>query len=163
MMTFEHLYRTYFEDVHRFAFWLCGDRSEADDLASETFIRAWSRRNQLHTETLKAYLLAITRNTFLDLRRRARKNESLSAEWPDNAPDPHRRATARIELDRERSQLARLPETDRVALLLRTEESLPYAEIARVLGISLGAARVKVHRARRKLLDLYLKDQGGMP
>jgi RNA polymerase sigma-70 factor (ECF subfamily) len=161
MMTFEQLYRTYFEDVHRFAFWLSGNRSEADDLASETFIRAWSRRSRLQTETLKGYLLVITRNTFLDLRRRTRKREELSEEWPDTAPDPHRRAAARIELERVRRELAKLPETDRAALVLRTEQSLSYAEIARVLGISVGAARVRVHRARRRLLDLYLTSHGG--
>jgi len=163
MMTFEQLYRTYFEDVHRFAFWLSGDRGEADDLTSETFIRAWSRRNRLHTESLKAYLLVITRNTFLDLRRKGRRREGLSEEWPDPAPDPHRQAAARIELDRVRTELARLPETDRIALVLRTELSLPYDEIARVLGISVGAARVRVHRARRRLLDLYVTNHGGVP
>lgn len=161
MMTFEQLYRTYFEDVHRFAFWLSGDRSEADDLASETFVRAWSRRNRLRTETLKAYLLAITRNAFLDLRRRTGQREKLSEEWADAAPGPHRHAAGRIELDRVHRELARLPEMDRAAMVLRTEESLPYTEIARVLGISPGAARVKVHRVRRRLLDLYLTNPGG--
>ena len=162
MMTFEQLYRTYFKDVHRFAFWLSGNRSEADDLAPETFVRAWSRRNRLQTETLKAYLMVITRNAFLDLRRRTRQREELSEEWPDATPDPHRHAAARITLDRIRRELARLPESERLALALRTEESLSYLEIARVLGISQGAARVKVHRARRRLLDLHLKNPGGV-
>jgi RNA polymerase sigma-70 factor (ECF subfamily) len=162
MMTFDHLYRTYFEDVHRFAFWLSGNRTEADDLASETFVRAWSRRNRLQTETLKAYLLVITRNAFLDSRRRTRHREELSEEWPDATPDPHRQAAARIALHRIRSELARLPESERLALALRAEESLSYSEIARVLGISQGAARIKVHRARRRLLDLQLTRPGGV-
>jgi RNA polymerase sigma-70 factor (ECF subfamily) len=45
-----------------------------------------------------------------------------------------------------------MPSPDRLALVLRTEHSLPYEEIARVLEISVGSARVKVHRARRRLL-----------
>jgi RNA polymerase sigma-70 factor (ECF subfamily) len=44
MMTFEQLYETYFEDVYRFAFWLSGNQSDAEDLASETFVRAWAQR-----------------------------------------------------------------------------------------------------------------------
>jgi len=47
--------------------------------------------------------------------------------------------------------LAELPEIDRTALLLRAEHDLPYDEIARVLQISLSAAKVKVHRARLRL------------
>jgi RNA polymerase sigma-70 factor (ECF subfamily) len=66
-----------------------------------------------------------------------------------------------MDLERVRCVMARLPEPDRIALILRAEQSLPYAEIARVLEISEGAARVKVHRARRRLLDVYLTHQGG--
>jgi RNA polymerase sigma-70 factor (ECF subfamily) len=161
MMTFEQLYETYFKDVYRFAFWLSRNQSEAEDLASETFVRAWAQRHRLRTETLNAYLLAIARRAFLDLRRKGKDCTKLSKELPDRAPDPHRQATARMELDHVRRVMALLPELDRVALVLRAEQSLPYAEIARVLEISEGAARVKVHRARRKLLDSYQRHQGG--
>lgn len=160
-MTFEQLYEAYFDDVYRFALWLSHNPSEADDLASETFVRVWGRRSRLRTETLKAYLFAVTRNTFLDQRRRATRSEELSAEWPDEAPDPSRRTMARLDLDRVRRAIVRLPESDRVALVLRAEQSLPYTEIARVLEVSEGAARIKVYRARRRLLDIHLKQQGG--
>lgn len=156
MMTFEQLYQDYFEDVHRFALWLARDRYEAEDLVSETFVRAWGRRHRLRTETLRAYLLAIARSVFLDQRRKARASVELSEEWPDGAPGPHRQATARMDLDCLRRAVARMPEADRTALILRTEHDLPYAEVARVLEISEGAARVKVHRARRKLVEAYL-------
>jgi len=162
MMTFEELHETYFKDVYRFALWLSHNRGEAEDLASETFVRAWTQRHRLRTETLKAYLLAIARNAFLDGRREIKHREELSEELADVAPDPQRLATARMDLERVRRVMARLPEADGVALFLRTEQSLPYAEIARVLGISEGAARVKVHRARRRLLDLCLMHQGGV-
>jgi RNA polymerase sigma-70 factor (ECF subfamily) len=161
MMTFEQLYKTYFKEIYRFALWLCRDESEAEDLASETFVRAWTQRHRLRTETLKAYLLAIVRSVFLGNRRRAKGREQLPDELPDGAPDPYRQAKARMDLDRISRMMARLPEPDRVALVLRAEHSLPYAEIARVLGISEGAARVQVHRARRRLLDSYLTHQGG--
>jgi RNA polymerase sigma-70 factor (ECF subfamily) len=164
MMTFEELHETYFNDVYRFALWLSRSQSEAEDLASETFVRAWSQRHRLRTDTLKAYLLAIARNAFLDLRREVQSRDVLSEELPDMAPNPQRQATARIELERVRQVMARLPEADRMALALRADQSLPYAEIARVLEISEGAARVRVHRARRRLLDVYLGTwhQGGV-
>jgi RNA polymerase sigma-70 factor (ECF subfamily) len=161
MMTFEQLHETYHEDVYRFAFWLSRNQSEAEDLASETFARAWARRHALRTETLKAYLLAIARNTFLKHQRENRGREELPSELLDEAPGPHRQATARMELERVQRALARLPEPDRAALVLRAEQALPYAEIARILEVSEGAARVKVHRARRKLLDEHLRHEGG--
>ncbi len=163
MMTFEQLYTTYFADVFRFALWLSRNRSEAEDMTSETFVRAWAQRRRLRTETLKGYLLAIVRSIFLAQRSRANGREQLPAELPDRTPDPHRQAAARITLERVWRLMARLSEQDRTALILRSDQSLPYAEIARVLGISEGAARVKVHRARRRLLELSLQgqEQGG--
>jgi RNA polymerase sigma-70 factor (ECF subfamily) len=158
-MTFEQLYQLYFADVLRFAMWLTRDRSEAEDVTSETFVRAWTRRDRIRTETLKGYLLAIARSIFLSSRRRSRNHQELSLQLCDEAPDPQRQAAARIALDRVTASLARLPETDRLALVLRTELSLPYAEIARVLEISEGTARVRVHRSRRKLLADYLTKQ----
>ena len=163
MLTFEQMYRSHFPDVFRFAVWLTRDRSEAEDVASETFVRAWARRDRLRTDTLKAYLLAIARNVFLSDRKRPGSHEELPTDLQDGSPDPQRRAASRMELDRVRSALARLPETDRAALVLRSENSLSYAEIARVLEISEGAARVKVHRARRRLLADAITDHGGTP
>jgi RNA polymerase sigma-70 factor (ECF subfamily) len=151
-MTFEQLYDTYFPDVFRFAVWLTHDTTQAEDVASETFIRAWARRDRLRTETLKGYLFAIARNILIKHRRRSNKNEQLPEELADGSPDPHRAAAARMDLDRVTRALSQMPSPDRLALVLRTEHSLPYEEIARVLEISVGSARVKVHRARRRLL-----------
>jgi RNA polymerase sigma-70 factor (ECF subfamily) len=50
--------------------------------------------------------------------------------------------------------MTRLPEKDRAALLLRAMEGMPYEQIARTLGISVSAAKVKVHRARLALVDI---------
>jgi RNA polymerase sigma-70 factor (ECF subfamily) len=76
-MTFEQLYTTYFPDVYRFAVWLKRDTTRAEDVASETFIRAWGRRDRLRTETLKGYLFAIARNIFIKQQRAPGVNERL--------------------------------------------------------------------------------------
>jgi RNA polymerase sigma factor (sigma-70 family) len=55
-----------------------------------------------------------------------------------------------------------LPEIDRAAFILRVQHELPYVEIARVLECSAGAARVKVHRVRKKLIEMsFEKEDGG--
>jgi RNA polymerase sigma-70 factor (ECF subfamily) len=54
-----------------------------------------------------------------------------------------------------------LPEIDRAALLMRANDGLAYEEIARALGISLAAAKVKVHRARLRLAAARLSAEKG--
>ena len=160
-MTFEHLYNTYYSDVFRFSVWLTHNTTEAEDVTSETFIRAWAKRDRFRTETLKGYLFAIARNIFVKHRQRSFKDDQLPEELADDSPDPHRAAVARMDLDRVSRSLSQMPPPERLALVLRTEHSLPYEEIARILEISTGAARVKVHRARRRLLAQDMNNNGG--
>jgi RNA polymerase sigma-70 factor (ECF subfamily) len=160
-MTFEQLYATHFPDVYRFSFWLTRNATQAEDIASETFVRAWAHRSRLRTATLKGYLFAIARNIFVKQRTHANKHEQLPKGLVDAAPDPHRAVVARADLSRVTSALNRIPYTDRLALILRSEHALPYEEIARVLEVSAGAARVKVHRARRRLLATLMQPEGG--
>ena len=56
--------------------------------------------------------------------------------------------------------LARLPEVDRAAVLMRAQSDMSYEEISQVLGISVAAARVKVHRARLRLAELCAPSGG---
>jgi RNA polymerase sigma-70 factor (ECF subfamily) len=61
-------------------------------------------------------------------------------------------AEDRAELAMIRVLLGTLPEIDRAAFILRVQHGLPYAEIARVLQVSVTAVKVKVHRIRKQLL-----------
>jgi RNA polymerase sigma-70 factor, ECF subfamily len=154
MTSIEELYRRYARDVYRFAFWLCGHAAEAEDLTSETFVRALIGADNLKTATVKAYLLAITRNVFLQGRRRSRSRCELDPELPDPASGPDGKAEQADELCAAMRIIQQLPEVDRAAFLMRIEHDMPYEEIARSLGLSLSAAKVKVHRARIKLAAL---------
>ena len=155
MITLEELYRHYSADVFRFAFWLSGNRAEAEDLTSETFVRAWTSSKSIRLATVKGYLFAIARNLYVRGRHRAnRQGENPDLDLIDPTPGPGRSAQARDTLRRTLDGLAALPEIDRAALLMRAEHGLPYAEIATALGLSVAAARVKVHRARLKLSNL---------
>jgi len=158
MLDFQDLYESYATDVYRFAFWLAGDSSEAEDITSETFIRVWVNRNTIRTETLKAYLFTIARNAFLQQQRKRKRQVVLKDVYPDPAPGPQEQVETQLELLRVQKFLQSLPEIDRAAFVLRVEHGLPYAEIARVLELSLSAAKVKVHRVRKKLLIACVKE-----
>ena len=159
MLSFQDVYEQYAPDVHRFALWLSGDPHDADDIASETFVRAWTRRTAFRTETLKAYLLTIARNVHLRQVRKHGREVELCETQPDPTPGPDSVAASRLQLSRVRSFLRGMPEPDRVAFVLRVQHDLPYDEIARALGVSVVAARVKVHRVRKSLLaEFYLRE-----
>lgn len=152
MLDFLGLYETYASDIYRFALWLTGDSLDAEDITSETFIRAWLHNSTIRTETLRAYLLAIARNVYLGQRRKSKRQVLLDDAYPDPAPRPDRVAESQGDLRVVRSVLRSLREIDRAAFVLRVHHELPYAEIARILRLSLAATKVKVHRVRKKLL-----------
>ena len=152
MLDFQDLYEAYAAEVYRFAHWLAGDGAEAEDITSETFIRAWAHNSAIRTETLKAYLFTIARNYYLEKYRKGVRQVPLEAGYPDPVPGPEAVVESQLELLRVQSVLGTLPECDRAAFVLRVQHELPYAEIARILSLSLTAAKVKVHRVRKKLL-----------
>lgn len=156
----ETIYRQHASAVYRFAWGLCGNQDEAEDLVSETFVRLLIRAPRIRTRTALAYLLAIARNTYLTrLRKTAREVPMADKEFsaPESSPVQWLDQRARLELTLR--ELHKLPEGDRTALLLRVDHNLPYDDIASTLGISVGAAKVRVHRARARLSSV-VKSQG---
>ena len=64
IIDFSSVSERYAPDVHRFALYLCGDAAWAEDIAAETFVRAWVTPVEIRAATVKAYLFAITRNLY---------------------------------------------------------------------------------------------------
>jgi RNA polymerase sigma factor (sigma-70 family) len=148
MTDFRTLYQRYSADVFRFALYLSGNRSDAEDITSETFVRAWTSSARIRTNTVKGYLFTIARNFYLQGLRRSRRNVDLQEPIEDPGVDPLAIAEQRAQFRAVLARLRELPETDRSALLLRAVEGLTYEEISRALGISLAAVKTKIHRAR---------------
>jgi RNA polymerase sigma-70 factor (ECF subfamily) len=159
MLTFLDLYESYAPDVYRFALWLAGDSQEAEDITSETFVRAWVRIHTIRTETLKAYLFTIARNFYLEQLRKGKRQVALNDIYPDPAPEPDKVVESRLDILRVQRFLHTLPEIDRTAFVLRAQHQLSCAEIARVLGLSLAATKVKIHRVRKKLQTSFIEQE----
>ena len=81
--------------VRRFALFLTGDPARADDLAAETFVRAWTARDWICATSVRAYLLAITRNLHRDEWRRQARLTDLDDRVPDTSPAVDERAEPR--------------------------------------------------------------------
>jgi RNA polymerase sigma-70 factor (ECF subfamily) len=151
--SFEELYRRFAPDVFRFALYLSADRALAEDITSETFVRAWTSPSAIRTSTVKAYLLAIARNLYVDERRRRRRDTELPESLPDRS-DLARTTGMRDALERTARELQRIPEGYRTALLMWAQEEMTYEEIAAALGISLAAVKTRIFRARLRLAEL---------
>jgi RNA polymerase sigma-70 factor (ECF subfamily) len=154
MTDFSTLYKKYAPDVLRFALYLSGDRGQAEDITSETFVRAWTSLERIEVATLKGYLFTIARNLFLQGLRRKSRHVQLDRELPDPQASPYLQAQRRDEFRVVLAGLQELPEIDRAALLMRAQDGMAYEEISRALGISLSSAKVKIHRARLALAGI---------
>jgi RNA polymerase sigma factor (sigma-70 family) len=148
---FEELYRSHAEDVFRFALYLSGDWALSQDLTSETFVRAWTASVPLQTATAKAYLFAIARNLYLDSLRRRPPQTELSACL---AAAPAISFEHREELVQTLDDLKQIAEGDRSALVMAVFEEMSHEEVARALGVSVGAVKSRIFRARLRLTEL---------
>ena len=151
--SFDELYGKYSRDVFQFVLYLSGDRAQAEDITSEVFLRMWTSDAEIRTATVKAYLLTIARNLYLEQWRRDRKKIELPDHIAVNGTQ-FSDAANRAELDRVTAALQQLPELERAGLLLRAEDELSYAMIAELLEIPQATARMKVFRARLRLTEI---------
>ncbi|MGD9903696.1 MAG: RNA polymerase sigma factor [Vicinamibacterales bacterium] len=159
----EALYRRHHHEVRRFALFLTGDPARADDLASETFVRAWMARDRIATASVRGYLMAIARNLHRDEWRRTARLRDLDEALPDAGPAVDERAGNALRLAGVRRQLARVAPGDRRALLLHAVRGWSYGEIAGHLGITLAAVKSRIFRARAALTRPPTPSRTGEP
>lgn len=150
---------------------MLGNSSDAEDVAQQVFLRIWRNAKRYRPDAkFTTYLFTITRNlVFNETRRRGRKktvsadereenSHHLIKDSPDHQPDAEMlQAELRRAVD---AAIDSLPETQRIAVVLRSHDQLPYEEIAEVLGLSLPAVKSLLFRARtglRETLGGYLE------
>lgn len=149
MDPFEEVYRQHSAAVRRFALFLTGNSARADDLVADVFVRAWLARDRIVYSTVRAYLMTIAKNLHTDALRASRASMvPLDDQIPDNRPgvDAHLEVAARLRSLRGR--LRTVARGDRRALLLYVCRELSYADVAKELGISVGAVKSRIARAR---------------
>jgi RNA polymerase sigma-70 factor (ECF subfamily) len=148
---FREVYERHYPAVYRLALFLTGAPDQADDLAAETFVRAWTARDRLQYATVRAYLLTITRNLYRDQRRAARHFVELHESIVESSAPAAVRVEQASTLREIRARLPGVAAGDRRALLLYAVRGLSYADIAGRLGISLNAVKARIARARDAL------------
>ncbi len=149
---FEEIVRRYRRPLDRFAAAIVGSRSE--DVTQDAFSKALPALRGTTTEIeLKPWLYRIVRNTALnDLRDGPPPTEELGEAIP-GARSAAEVAEGREEIGELMGRLRALPEPQRAAIVMRELEGLSHEEIAAALGVSGGAARQAIYRARMALRD----------
>jgi RNA polymerase sigma-70 factor, ECF subfamily len=157
---FEALVRATTADTYTLALRLTGDEEDARDVVQEAYLRAYRAIGRFRGDAaFTTWLYRITANcASTTLGRRSRhRHEPLGEDAPvaDEHPDtdPVAMATAGALRDRVNDALADLPPRLRAVVVLRDVYDLPHEAIAAELGISVPAAKVRLHRARRRLRE----------
>ncbi|RPI02719.1 MAG: sigma-70 family RNA polymerase sigma factor [Calditrichaeota bacterium] len=161
----------YREQIYHFILRMVKDRSQAEDLMQETFIKAFRALSSFNSDyAFSTWLYKIAANNCIDYFRK-KKLPTLSLDTPMQSKDGElyrefadREQSPEFELiNRERTSqihlaIEDLPEKYKEAILLRHSMDKSYEEIAEELGIPLGTVKVRIFRAR-EMLKSKLKEQ----
>lgn len=150
-MELEDVFRTHQRGIYAYLLRTLGDARAAEELTQETFYRACVAALRFRGESsVRTWLFGIARRVLLE-HLRQRRRERPAAEAGDT-PDTPRTDDERIDLER---AFARLSIEDRELLMLVDVLGLEPKEVAETMGIKPSAARVRLHRARRRLRAAY--------
>ena len=154
---FDPIVDRYRRQIYNVCFRFTGSHADASDLAQDTFIRAYrGLRGFRGQSALGTWLYRIAVNVCLNrTASNAPREESLRPEHLEGAIEPPDRRLLREErAERVRAAIARLPNKQRAALILRVYHDLRHDEIARVLGSSVGAVKANFFHALINLKKL---------
>jgi RNA polymerase sigma-70 factor (ECF subfamily) len=149
--------------LYGYAMTLTRDKTEAEDLVQETYLRAVKAANQPAPEgNLKAWLFVIMRNVWLNVMRHKHNgprifeldgDEQTSGTANDATSNPHVVYLRKLERQQVHDAIAELPDAYREIVLLRDIEGFSYHEIATVLDCPAGTVMSRLGRARGRLRE----------
>jgi len=138
----------------------CGDWAQADDLAQEAFLEAWSKIGRLQSgASVRAWLCGIGYNKHLTaLRSRGRDRAREAAYEAEKPPSSGAMTDERLTLE---AALSELPADQRACVALCLAADFSHAEAAEALGLPLGTVKSHVTRGRTRLLEVLGGSDGG--
>jgi len=152
---FTRLVERYWDRLYRWLYHLTHDAHTAEDLAQETFLKAFAGLDKFRAESnFQAWLFRIAHNNFVNGRRAARHRQPFPDNVADDDEGPVEQALNREALQLLARAVGRLPSEFRAAFLLRIEGGMSFREMAGVLGVTEETARWRVFKARQKLLSV---------
>ncbi len=157
LLPFEEVYRRHADDVFRFCLFQMRDRTEAEDIASATFLSALASYERVAPaeDTVRFWLIRIAKNDIIDHRRRAqrwrqvmvvlRRDSRTQVSEVEGLVDVNERLRLAI------SGMGSLPKRDQLLLGLRCGAGLSFEEVGKMTGMSTKSATTATHRAMQRL------------
>lgn len=162
---FAALIRAHQPMIHSLTYRMTGSQADCQDLAQETFIRAYQQLDSFNgTSKFSSWLYRIAVNACLDWRRREVRRTQLHTNWSEAGAIAESGAENREGLDElsrdVQSALMKLPDKQRAAIVLTVYGGHNHAEAAKILGCSETTVSWRIFSARRKLKKLLSKPGG---
>ena len=148
-MNFENIYKAYWQKVFRLCMGYVNNTDSAKDLSQETFIKVWNQLPKFRNESaIGTWIFRIATNTCL---RQIQKDSKMPK---SELPSEIKEETAEVSIEKDLQFLyqciSELPEIERIIISLELED-INQKEIAKIVGLSEGNIRVKIHRIKDKL------------
>ena len=152
---FQEIFKKNSKKIYHLCYGYTGDEDSANDLMQETFMKVWQNLDKFRNQSMiSTWIYRIAVNTCLSWLRveKRQAKEELTDGIIETRPE---------ELSEKNEQVAllykcisQLEEKERIIITMVLDE-LPYSEIAEISGVSEGNLRVKIHRIKSKLTDIY--------
>jgi len=170
---FTYLVETYQKPVYNLCYRMLGEADWAEDAAQESFLRAYQNLHRYDiSRSFPTWLLSIAAHYCID-RLRRKKLPTLSLHDDEGTPreyipdvtavNPEKAAIRGEQREDIQDLLQGLSETDRAAIILRYWYDASEVEISETLSLTVSAVKSRLHRARRKLRDLWQEETDKSP
>ena len=160
---FEELFQKYKTPIFNFAMRLLCNRADAEDVVADVFMKLYTHKHSYKPQAkFSTWLFTIARNTGIS---RTRTRNRFSSLWvsgdqpgmyeeiavPDPGPLPPEQLIGRETARTVQEAVAKLPDDQKEALILREYHSFKYDDIAAIMGCSLENVKILIYRARVRL------------
>jgi RNA polymerase sigma-70 factor (ECF subfamily) len=156
--TFKKAFLPHYQKLYRIAYRLTQNVAESEDIVQEAFIKIWNKRNELkEVENAEAFSVIILRNLCMDYLRKTKYEYQIPY---DTKVAEKESLSHRIEIQDEATQVKnlinKLPEQQRMIMIMKHFDEYSDEEIEQITGISSGNIRVILSRARKTIREQCL-------
>lgn len=149
---FALIYDTFIKKIYDFVFYKTMHQQLAEDLTSQTFLKAWKNISQFKDGNFSAWLYTIARNVVVDYYRSQKEVLAVEDFWDLKADDNvFEEVENRLKIEKLQQGLSRLKVSEREILMLRLWQDLPFKEISLILDKNEGAVKMSFARAMESL------------
>jgi len=160
------LFERYHIKLYNYFLRLTGDKGVSEDLTQEVFLRILKYRETYRKKRegkFTTWMFQIGRNTYIDFWRKYKEEIPLEERWEEESAqgkEPEQVTQQEQDLEFMHQALSKLPFAKREALILSRFHGMKYLEISHLMGCSISAVKVQVHRAIKDLRKAYLHLKG---